>query len=283
MKFTPLLPQENVNVSRTHPLVEMFWLTGGLLSIVLFLYLVLGLVVDWAVDVIPAPAEIWLGERAIQQFPGTPSLELQQRLEGLLAEVPVDSALHGYHFKVTVMETPEVNALALPGGHIVVFSGLLGQVKSENELAMVLGHELGHYAHRDHLRRLGRGFGATVAAMIFMGRDSFLTDYVSRTFLTFDSSYSRQQETAADEYGLNLLVARYGHVAGASALFRRMNEEAGSKASYLFASHPHPEDRIAALDELIQENGFSWGDTEPLAKELLLKRETAKKQSGKKT
>ena len=45
-----------------------------------------------------------------------------------------------------------MNAVALPGGNIVVFAGLLKEIKSENELAMILGHELGHFAHRDHLR-----------------------------------------------------------------------------------------------------------------------------------
>jgi len=239
-----------------------------LLSLLLFLFLILGLLVDWAVDVIPAPAETWLGERALQQFQGSESPELQVRLEKLLKKVPVDSPLQGYPFKVTLMTSPETNAFALPGGHIVVLSGLLQQVESENELAMVLAHELGHYAHRDHLRRLGRGFGVTVASMLFLGKDSFLTDFFSRTFLTFDSGYSRQQELAADEYGLELLVKRYGHAGGATALFQRMNKNTGRKVPYLFASHPHPEDRIISLQAMIQEKNYPALATEPIAKEI---------------
>jgi len=268
MKFTPRLPQENVNISTTHPLVEMLWLTGGLMLIALVFYLSLGLLVDWAVEVIPTPAENWMGEKAAQQFPGAQSAELQQRLDGLIDKARIDSPLHGYSFKTTVMASSEVNAFALPGGHIVVFSGLLEQIESENELAMVLAHELGHYAHRDHLRRLGRGFGVTVASMFFLGKDSFLTNFFSKTFLTFDSSYSRQQESAADKYGLTLLVARYGHAGGASDLFQRMNEQAGSKVPYLFASHPHPEDRIAALKALVRDKNYPQREIEPLAEEL---------------
>lgn len=264
MKFIPRQPQENVNVSKTHPLVELLWLTGGLLLIALVFFLSLGLVVDWAVDTIPTPAESWLGEKAAEQFPGAPSAELQKRLDALLDKVPADSPLHAYSFTVTIQETPQVNAIALPGGHIVVFSGLLDQVESENELAMVLGHELGHYAHRDHLRRLGRGFGVTVAAMLFLGKDSFFTDFVSSTFLTFESGYSRQQESAADSYGLDLLVARYGHAGGASDLFRRMSADSDTKIAYLFASHPHPQDRISALERLVRDNGYAVQETEVL-------------------
>jgi predicted Zn-dependent protease len=49
---------------------------------------------------------------------------------------------------VYLMENEEINAVALPGGNIVVFTGLVAQVESENELAMVLAHEMGHFTHR---------------------------------------------------------------------------------------------------------------------------------------
>jgi predicted Zn-dependent protease len=267
MKFTPRLPRENVNVSTTHPMVELLWLTGGLALIALICYLLLGLLVDWAAEHLPVRAETWLGTKAAEQFPGQPSPALQQRLDLLLDRVPVDSPLHEYSFRVSLQETPEVNAFALPGGRIVVFSGLLDQLESENELTMVLAHELGHYAHRDHLRRLGRGFGVTAAAMLLLGTDSVVTDFISQAFLTFEAGYSRTQEIAADGHGLKLLVARYGHAGGAVDLFRRMKDRSQTGIAALFASHPHPDDRIAALESVILNHGYPVREPEALADE----------------
>src|SRR4030095_7690097 len=65
-----------------------------------------------------------------------------------------------YAFRAGVLDEPDPNALALPRGTILVARGLRARVASENELAQVLGHELGHYRARDHLRGLGRGLAA---------------------------------------------------------------------------------------------------------------------------
>jgi Zn-dependent protease with chaperone function len=62
-----------------------------------------------------------------------------------------------FSYKVSVHDQATVNAVALPGGNIIVFKGLLTELKSENEVAMILAHELGHYAHRDHLHGIGQG------------------------------------------------------------------------------------------------------------------------------
>jgi predicted Zn-dependent protease len=170
---------------------------------------------------------------------------------------------------VQLVKNEEVNALALPGGHIVVFSALVKQAESENELAMVLAHELGHFAHRDHLKRLGRGLGLTVAAMLVFGEDSAISRLMSNLFLVTESSYSRQQEADADRFGLELLVNSYGHAGGAIDFFARVGKKAGRRAPYLLASHPHPDDRIEELQSLIRENGYSVEIITPLGDDLL--------------
>ena len=81
--------------------------------------------------------------------------------------------------------------MALPGGQIMVFSGLLKKVNLENELAMVLGHELGHYAHRDHLRGMGRGLGVTLGLAMLFGQDSAVAGIASDLFLGMEMRYSR--------------------------------------------------------------------------------------------
>jgi predicted Zn-dependent protease len=234
-------------------------------AIIALIYLLLAVGTDLAVDHIPVKAETWLGDRGLSEFPAEPDTKLQTRLDRLLTELPADSELRQYNFRTYLSSNEAVNAIALPGGNIVVFAGLLKEVKSENELAMILGHELGHFAHRDHLRGLGRGLGLSIVSALLFGENSAISNLLSRTLLTFQSNYSRQQEEAADAYGLQLLASRYGHVGGADDFFVRGAETAGSKYAYLFASHPHPSDRIEHLQQLIVANNYLAKQTEPLA------------------
>ncbi len=269
MKFTPKHIDENVNVSKTHPLAELAWLVGGLLLLALIFYLVLGVTADLAVAKIPIKAEVWLGEHFVASFAAQENEPLRRRLQMLLDSLPADSPLHNYTFSVQLLENEEINALALPGGHIVVFAGLVEQAESENELAMVLAHELGHFAHRDHLKRLGRGLGLTVATMLVFGQDSSVSRLASKLFLVSESRYSRQQEAAADRFGLDLLVNSYGHAGGATDFFRRVGEKTDGHIPYLLASHPHPDDRIDALLDLIVTNSYRVEATTPLGDDLL--------------
>jgi Zn-dependent protease with chaperone function len=79
-------------------------------------------------------------------------------LDGLAEDIPFNesSRQQDMQYKIHIIPDPRINAMALPGGNIVVFSALIKETGSENELAFVLAHELGHFANRDHLRGLGR-------------------------------------------------------------------------------------------------------------------------------
>ena len=268
MKFSPKPLPGNVNVSRTHPLAEFLWLVGGLVVVAGIVFIALGLLTDLTVSRIPVRAESWLGSKAMERFPARDNEGLQQRLDALLAGLPPGSPLHRYNFRALLMEKDEINAIALPGGNIVVFSGLLRLVQSENELAMVLCHELGHYAHRDHLRGLGRGLGVTVAMLALFGYDSVAGDLVSRSLMSYQASYSQSQEVAADAFALDLLTRHYGHAGGSTAFFSRLAARNKIRVPYLLASHPHPGDRIENLNSLIADHGYPVGVTEPLAADL---------------
>ena len=146
--------------------------------------------------------------------------------------------------------------MALPGGLIIVTDGLLEQVESENELAFVLGHELGHYRNRDHLRALGRGVVLALLFTVTTGRDvSGIGITVSDLALR---GFSRKQEIAADAFGLGVVNAHYGHVNEAWRLFQRWDEGNDDRldlAAYT-STHPQPADRIERLEELAWIEGW---------------------------
>lgn len=256
MKYNPKELSGNVNVSGGHPLTELAWLAGGLFAIIAAIWLGLFLVAELVIPRVPVDVEVWAGNHLLSKQSHRDNPAVTRVLQHLLAGLPGDSTLRRYELSVTVADNDMVNALALPGGRIVIFSGLLKQIRSENELAMVLGHELGHFAHRDHLRGLGRGLGIALGMAMIFGRDSAAAGFSTNLVHGLEMRYSQRQERNADAFGLDLLVAGYGHAGGAIDFFSRLAGESGSKAAYILASHPHPEDRISALKKMIGEKGY---------------------------
>lgn len=269
MKFQPKAISGNVNVSKTHPLTELFWLLGGLVFFAGLVFSILGFVTDLAVSRTPISLEKWIGEKIIDKFSVEESPLLQRRFDSFLLSLNGDSPLQNYNFKLFISKEDEINAFALPGGYIVVNTGLLREVESENELAMVLYHELGHFAHRDHLRGLGRGLSINVAFAMLFGRDSAATELVSKTLLSYQVKYTKEQELAADRFGLEHLARHYGHAGGATDFFARLsNRDGEGRLPYLLASHPHPEARINYLNGIINLNSYAIGSTIQLSEKV---------------
>jgi Zn-dependent protease with chaperone function len=258
LRHVPKQPRDGINVSDTHPLVEAGTLVVGLTAIFVVIALVLIFLIEIALFFIPPEKEAalfrdWLPEDLVAVSPASDRLNETQLLVDRLAFHWADSP---YDFRVEIDDSEVANALALPGGLIVVTSGLLDQVQSENELAFVLGHELGHYRNRDHIRGLGRGlvlamFFATVTDGDVSGLSLKVTDLALLGF-------SRRQELAADEFGLELVYTQYGHVDEAWRLFERWDESdhSGDGLAAYTSTHPQPGDRVERLLEQAREQGW---------------------------
>lgn len=266
MKFTPKPLREEVNISPENPLREFFLLAAGILGAFLLVYVVLGFSLDFAIARIDPDLENRLGTLflpALVEEKGDSSAErrLQMLLDTLMAEMEIVDR----NYRVHLVASKEANAIALPGGHIVVLSGLVNEAASENELAMILGHELGHFQNRDHLRGLGRGLVLVFLSSLLFGADSSLADLATSLLGGAEMRFSQWQELQADAWGLALLVRKYGHAGGATSFFRRLAEkEDGKELAYLFASHPYPRERVEALEEAIRRKELALSDTIPL-------------------
>ena len=258
MKFVPRQAREGINVSDTHPLVEAGTLVAGLTAIFLFIAVVLIFLVDLALYFVPPEKEAalfrdWLPDDLSTVSPVDARLNETQRILDRMASHWGDAP---YAFRLEVDDSELANAMALPGGLIVVTEGLLDQVESENELAFVLGHELGHYRNRDHLRALGRGIVLSVFFAAVTGNDASglginVTDLALRSF-------SRKQELSADEFGLELVYINYGHVNEAWRLFERWDDGDRSLLDIVTytSTHPQPGNRVDSLEEIARDRGW---------------------------
>ena len=260
MKFTPRKPRNDVNVSKEHPLVEATTLVAGLGLILAAILVVLIFLVDVVLYFVPEEKEValfssWLPEDIATVAYDDPRLE---KLDYLLNRLTRHWPESKYEFRVEINASAAVNALALPGGLIVVTSGLLEKVQTENELAFVLGHELGHFKNRDHIRGMGRG---VVIALLFAALSSSEGSSLvgsSIADLTL-RGFSRRQESAADRFGLRVVHDEYGHVADSWRFFERINV-GESKSSILgpyLSTHPLSESRIEEIIEYSAANGWS--------------------------
>ncbi len=248
MSYVPKLPDDRVNIPQQHPLMDLAVLLTGALAVVLGIYWLLGLAVNLAVDRLPAGFEQRLAARI--EFPADEEGKADPRepaAQAVLARLVGQLPATPYPFRLSIADDSEVNAFAVPGGHIVILRGLLDAVRSENELAMVLGHELGHFAQRDHLRALGRGLVLAVLSAALLGQDSSLSGIAQGSLGVAHASFSRKQESSADRYGIELLQKTYGHVGGATDFFERLAAEDSRRGPAWLASHPLSEERVREL------------------------------------
>lgn len=265
MNFDPSLPDDEVNVSATHPLREALVLVAGIAGAGFALFIVIALAVEVLVPWIPTSFEVRVFSSAsLVDLLGAEGDEADPRAERV-AELLDRLARHWpenpYAFRVAIHEESTPNALAFPGGLVVVTSGLLEQAESENELAFVLAHELGHFRHRDHLRGIGRGVAfALVMGALGLGGNGGATQLAALSGQLAARGFDRDQERDADRFGLALVQQEYGHVAGAWDFFERLPDPEGSvekEIVHYLATHPLNEERIQALHALALEQGWS--------------------------
>ncbi len=159
-----------------------------------------------------------------------------------------------YHFTFTVIEDEEVNAFALPGGPIVINSGLLLKADNAEEVAGVLAHEISHITRRHHIRGLVGNLGVF---MVIRGLVGDLTG-ISANIINLGASlgslkYSRGYETESDEYGMQLIQNAHINPEGMVSFFKKLSELSKMPEMADFIStHPSPKNRIKYLQSMIK-------------------------------
>jgi len=266
VKYEPKETGGNVNVSPRSPIKEFFILVGGILGVALAVYVILGIAAELIVSRLPPDFETKLGAVYSRAYPEAKQRTeaetcLQKILDRLQEGLPPGQ--RGY--RARIVQSGKANAFAVPGKNIVVYSQLLKEAGSENEIAMVLAHEIGHFVNRDHLKVLGRRIVLLSMSMAVLGGDNAVTGMLQNSLFAAESKFSQKQERFADEFGLRLLNATYGHAAGAVDFFERQEtKQKYPNFAFFFAGHPSHKDRINILKKLINERGYKIKDKIPV-------------------
>lgn len=197
----------------------------------------------------PVEWETRLGDSAAQSlFAGLPEINDQAALEGAALLIQRLSGALGptpYRFRVQVVRSSDVNAFALPGGRIGLFSGMVAFCRGPDELAGVMAHEMMHVVHRDGMKSLGRQASLSLIGLLLGAPDSMALTLGSQ-LASF--SYQRDDEARADDAALQLLArARIDPRAMASLFARMADKPAASSLPVYLSTHPDPQSRAATL------------------------------------
>jgi len=259
-------------VRRVRQRYRMVWslVAGTLVAFMLGLWFGSDLLVELAVDRIPVEWEQKLGESAYHDF-----LARQEVMKEGLATAAVKEMTHRlaaqvlnnpYTFEITLVKSDVVNAFALPGGYIVVFTGLMKKAESPDEVAGVLAHELNHVLQRHGLERIVKQLGFVAVVSIMLGNQQGLGGVMKQIGVELMTlKFGRAQETEADLTGLQLLHRAKIDPSGMITFFERLAEKDEGRVE-LLSTHPMSRTRaerlkaeLAAMPKLSPEPfTFEW-------------------------
>lgn len=176
-----------------------------------------------------------------------------------------------FQYNISLVDNEMVNAFALPGGYMIVTTGLIDFCEDEQELIAVICHEIGHIEKRHVIARLIKEVGLD----LLKSNDPFITGEIARGIVS--SGYNRRQEEEADVFACNLLLKNGIEPRTLATVFRKLKEEDKSglyKQFEILSSYPNLDARIKAVLSFEIPEDFT-------AQEPWIDWETFKKAAGK--
>lgn len=263
MKYVPQIKDRanNHNVSKENPLRALL----GLLVFISFGLLIL-LTVSYAgiealVRLYPSSAVSLLTSITpsfdSENEPGSVEQDLLNRLVSIYDKMKPHLPLEARSYNFQVISSEEPNAFAHPNGTILFNSKTGEMLKSEIELAMIVAHELGHYHHEHHLKRISRIFAYITTSFVISAGFSSSNLFIDVALKSFLFSYTQDQEKEADFFGLDLVYNTYRNVEGVTTFFEKLSEyEIEWISSDLFSTHPGSKKRVQYLKERAGKMGY---------------------------
>ena len=155
-----------------------------------------------------------------------------------------------YKIQVRVIESEEINAFALPGGKIFIYSGIIEKMDSYEELVALLGHEVTHVVNRHSLKSICRSAATSIViASLFGDVTGISSGILSQADQFKQLNYSRELETEADDNGLDVMVQNKVSPKGMIDLLKLLKAEGAEMPQYMkyLSTHPDTDSRISNI------------------------------------
>ncbi|WP_373084465.1 M48 family metallopeptidase [Sneathiella sp.] len=256
----------------------LYWGGGAVLSVVIIFTVVLPLLATQIAYLIPEKSRAEVGLQAERVFIKaiakrqnvSPAAAVcrneagEQALQTLVATLGAGAGGDTPVKDVTVIRTPSANAFALPGGHLLVFSGLIDLADDPNSLAGVLAHEIGHAEFLHPTRLFVANAGIATVFSLLLGDVTGGAFLATMGQLTVGSAYTRDFERDADRAGVRLMQAANFDISPMIPMMKKLAAKANSSKSKssgsgfsFFQSHPGLAERLALLDAAGSSGGLA--------------------------
>lgn len=189
-------------------------------------------------------------------------VRIQKAVEQFYADKKATDDLKGFAWEFNVVDENTVNAWCMPGGKVVVYTGLLPVTQTEEGLAVVMGHEIAHAIARHGNQRMSQGmvvqFGGAVLSTALSQKPALTQQLFAQAYGVGSSlgtlKYSRSHETEADKMGL-IFAAMAGYNPEAAVTFwqRMADASGGQKPPEILSTHPSDQTRINDLKAFMPE------------------------------
>jgi predicted Zn-dependent protease len=172
------------------------------------------------------------------------------------------SLLEGYQWEFNTIDSKEINAWCMPGGKVVVYTGLLSVTQNEAALAIVMGHEIAHSVARHGNERMSQAMVQQLGGMALEvalaqkpqeTQNLFMTAYGIGSEVGAILPWSRQQETEADQYGLIFSAIAGYDPREALPFWQRMAAAGGGSPPEFLSTHPSDATRLRKMEQFIPE------------------------------
>ena len=188
-------------------------------------------------------------------------IRIEKAVEQFYADKKATKDLDGFKWSFNVVDENTINAWCMPGGKVVVYTGLLPVTLNEQSLAVVMGHEIAHAIARHGNQRMSQGllvqFGGAALSVALSQKPAFTQQLFQQAYGVSTGlgtlKYSRSHETEADKMGL-IFAAMAGYDPEVAIDFwRRMASSGGQKPPEILSTHPSDETRIKDLQAFMPE------------------------------
>ena len=202
--------------------------------------------------------EIALGDAMSQQiekqFEVVPELDVNERVQRILGRIVKVCDRHDVVYTIKVLDSKDLNAVSLPGGYVYLFKGLYDKLKTDDELAGVIGHEVGHINARHSIKRLQASYGYLLAQLAALRTSGSAAQGVGLMYTSVFLSFARQDEFLADQLGVKYMT-KAGYDPKAMVKLLEVLKEAQEKAPpgevNYWRTHPYIPERIGLVKKEI--------------------------------
>jgi predicted Zn-dependent protease len=188
--------------------------------------------------------------------------KIQNAVVNYFAKKNLSQDLNGFAWEFNLIESKEVNAWCMPGGKVVVYSGILPITQNENGLAVVMGHEIAHAVAKHSNERMSQALiaelgGQTLAAALQQKpkqtQDLWMSLFGAGVQIGAVLPYSRMQEGEADHLGLIFMAMAGYDPNGSIDFWQRMSQNGNNQSLEFLSTHPSDENRIRKIKSEMKE------------------------------